>query len=137
VAIEPADIEARSVELFPPERSVGSSPVADQVATQEELRERCNDLLGGAVKVARNLPPRLLVHLNSERLVDVALGSCVTTSLNIEVFLAAAGAVLSWANGFPLPLDTLLATYGTDVTAALREVGTTLELLSGLDPPRR
>ena len=45
--------------------------------------------------------------------------------------------MLSWANGFPLPLDTLLATYGTDVTAALREVGTTLELLSGLDPPRR
>jgi hypothetical protein len=31
----------------------------------------------------------------------------------------------------------LLATYGTDVTTALREVGTTLELLSGFDPSRR
>jgi len=35
-------------------------------------------------------PPRLLVHLNSERLVEVALGSCVTTGLNTQVFLATA-----------------------------------------------
>jgi hypothetical protein len=61
----------------------------------------------------------------------------VTTGFNIEVFLAAAGVVLSWAHGLPLALDTLLATYGTDVTTALREVGTTLELLSGFDPSRR
>jgi hypothetical protein len=31
----------------------------------------------------------------------------------------------------------LLATYGTDVAAALREVRTTLELLSGLDGTSR
>jgi hypothetical protein len=31
----------------------------------------------------------------------------------------------------------LLTTYGTDVAAALREVRSTLELLSGLDPSRR
>jgi hypothetical protein len=61
------------------------------------------------VEIARHLPPRLLVHLNSERLVEVALGSCVTTGLNTEVFLAAAGVVLSWAHVLPLPLDNLLA----------------------------
>jgi hypothetical protein len=75
--------------------------------------------------------------LNSVRLVEVALGSCVTTGLNTEVFLATAGAVLSWAHDLPLSLDTLLATYGTDVVDALSEVRSTLELLSGLDPSRR
>jgi len=74
--------------------------------------------------------------LNSEQLVEVALGSCVTTGLNTVVFLAAAGAVLSWAYGLPLPLDNLLATYGTDVVAALSEVRSTLDLLSDLDPSR-
>ena len=137
VAVEPGDIEARSVELFPLERPTAPRPFADQAATREELLDRCNDLLGGAVEIARHLPPRLLVHLNSERLVEVALGSCITTGLNSEVFLATAGAVLSWAHDLPLSLDTLLATYGTDVAAALREVRSTLELLSGLDPPRR
>jgi site-specific recombinase XerD len=137
VAVEPGDIEARSVELLPLEHPIAPCPFADQAATREEPRDCCNDLLGGAVKVARSLPPRLLVHLNSERLVEVALGSCVTTGFNIEVFLAAAGVVLSWAHGLSLALDTLLATYGTDVTTALREVGTTLELLSGFDPSRR
>jgi site-specific recombinase XerD len=136
VAIEP-HTEERSVELVPLERPIAPHPLADQVATREELLDRCNDLLGGGVEIARHLSPRLLVHLNSERLVEVALGSCVTTGLNIEVFLAAAGVVLSWAHGLPLSLDTLLATYGTDVAAALREVRTTLELLSGLDPSRR
>jgi hypothetical protein len=137
VTIEPGDIEARSVELFPMERPTAPRPFTDQAATREELLDRCNDLLGGAVEVARSLPPRLLVHLNSERLVELALGSCVTTGLNTEVFLATAGAVLSWAHGLPLPLGPLLATYGTDVTTALGEVDTTLELLSGLDPSRR
>jgi hypothetical protein len=108
----------------------------DQVATQTNLRDRADEQLGEAVEIARSLPPRLLVHLNSERLVEVALGSCVTTGLNIEVFLAAAGVVLSWAHGLPLPLGPLLATYGTDVTTALGEVGTTLQLLSDLDPSR-
>lgn len=136
VAVEPGDIEARSVELFP-QRPIAPRPFADQAATREELLNRCNDLLGEGVEIARHLPPRLLVHLNSERLVEVALGSCVTTGLDIEVFLAAAGAVLSWANGLPLPLTPLLATYGSDVLTALNEVGTTLELLSGLDPPRQ
>ena len=89
------------------------------------------------MEVARSLPPRLLGRLNSERLVEVALGSCVTTGFNTEVFLAAAGAVLSWAHGLPLSLAPLLATYGTDVVPALSEVRTTLELLSGLDHPRR
>jgi site-specific recombinase XerD len=137
VAVEPGDIEARSVELFPLERPIAPRPFADQVATREELLNRCNDLLGEGVEIARHLPPRLLVHLNSERLVEVALGSCVTTGLNTEVFLAAAGAVLSWANGLPLPLAPLLATYGSDVTTALREVCNTLELLGGLDLPRQ
>jgi hypothetical protein len=136
VTIEPGDTEDRSVELVPLERPIASRPFADQAATREELLDRCNDLLGGGVEIARHLPPRLLVHLNSERLVEVALGSCVTTGFNIEVFLAAAGVVLSWAHGLPLPLGPLLATYGTDVTTALGEVGTTLELLSGLDPSR-
>jgi site-specific recombinase XerD len=136
VVIEPGDTEDRSVELLPLDRPVAPRPFADQVATREKLRGRCNDLLGGAVKVARNLPPRLLVHLNSEQLVEVALGSCVTTGLNTVVFLAAAGAVLSWAYGLPLPLDNLLATYGTDVVAALSEVRSTLDLLSDLDPSR-
>jgi hypothetical protein len=137
VAVEPGDIEARSVELFPLERPTAPRPFADQAATREEVLDRCNDLLGGGVEIARHLPPRLLVRLNSERLVEVALGSCVTTGFNIEVFLAAAGVVLSWAHGLALPLAPLLATYGTDVAAALREVRSTLELLSGLDPPRR
>ena len=135
VAIEP-HTEERSVELVPLERPIAPHPLADQAATREELLDRCNDLLGGGVEIARSLPPRLLVHLNSERLVEVALGSCVTTGLNIEVFLAAAGVVLSWAHGLPLPLGPLLATYGTDVTTALGEVGTTLQLLSDLDPSR-
>jgi hypothetical protein len=137
VAIEPRDTEVHSVELFPLERPIAPQPFADQAATREELLDRCNDLLGGAVEIARHLPPRLLVHLNSERLVEVALGSCITTGLNSEVFLATAGAVLSWAHDLPLSLDTLLATYGTDVGYALREVHSTLELLSGLDQPRR
>jgi len=144
VAIEPGDTEDHSVELSPPEYPAPTQPFVsghlvpgDQVATLEEALDRCNDLLGGAVEIARLLPPRLLVRLNSERLVEVALGSCVTTGFNTDVFLAAAAAVLSWAHGLPLPLDTLLAIYGTDVTTALSEVGTTLELLSGLDPSRR
>lgn len=137
VAIEPRDAEENCVELVPLERPIAPRPFADQAATREELLDRCNDLLGGGVEVARSLPPRLLVRLNSERLVEVALGSCVTTGFNIEVFLAAAGVVLSWAHGLPLPLGPLLATYGTDVAAALREVRSTLELLSGLDQPRR
>jgi site-specific recombinase XerD len=109
VAVEPGDIEARSVELVPLERPIAPHPLADRAATREEVLDRCNDLLGGAVEVARSLPPRLLVRLNSERLVEVALGSCVTTGFNIEVFLAAAGVVLSWAHGLPLPLGPLWA----------------------------
>jgi hypothetical protein len=143
-AVEPGDTEARSVEVVSPEYPAPTQPLAsghlvqgDQVATQTNLRDRADEQLGEAVEIARSLPPRLLVHLNSERLVEVALGSCVTTGLNTEVFLAAAGVVLSWAHGLALPLAPLLATYGTDVVAALSEVRTTLELLSGLDPSRR
>jgi integrase/recombinase XerD len=101
---------------------------------REDLRGATEDILADAVGIARHLPPQLLVHLNSERLVEVALGSLITTGLNTEVFLAAAGAVLSWAHGLPLSLDPLLATYGTDVADALLQVRSTLELLSGLDP---
>ncbi|MHB1527011.1 MAG: tyrosine-type recombinase/integrase [Candidatus Dormibacteria bacterium] len=101
---------------------------------REDLRGATEDILADAVGIARHLPPQLLVHLNSERLVEVALGSLITTGLNTEVFLAAAGAVLSWAHGLPLPLNPLLATYGTDVADALLQVRRTLELLSGLDP---
>ena len=108
---------------------------ADQLPIDENLGNRCHELLGKAVNVARRLPPRLLVHLNSERLIEAALGSCITTGLNTDVSLAAAGAVLSWAHDLPLPLDALLATYGPHVAAALTEVRTTLGLLSGLDPP--
>ncbi len=57
--------------------------------------------------------------------------------LSTEAFLATAGVLLSWAHGLPVPVDNLLATYGTDGVHALRQVGTTLELLSRLDPPRR
>ena len=144
VAIEPGDTEDRSVELSPLEHPAPTQPLVsghlvqgDQVATHTNLQDRADEQLVEAVEVARSLPPRLLVHLNSERLVEVALGSCVTTGLNTEVFLAAAGAVLSWAHGLPVPVNTLLATYGTDVAAALREVRTTLELLSGLDGTSR
>lgn len=56
-----------------------------------------------AVEIARHLPRRLLVHLKSWRLVEVALNSCITTGLNTEVFRAAAGAALSWAHGLPSP----------------------------------
>ncbi len=143
VAIEP-HTEEHSVEILPLERPAPPPPLAaghlvqgDQVATHRNLQDRTGEQLGEAVEIARLLPPRLLVHLNSERLVEVALGSCITTGLNTEVFLAAAGAVLSWTHDLPLPLGPLLATYGTDVTTALGEVGTTLELLSGLDPPRQ
>jgi hypothetical protein len=141
--IEP-HTEEHSVEILPLERPASPQSLAaghlvqgDQVATHTNLQDRADEQLVEAVEIARHLPPRLLVRLNSERLVEVALGSCVTTGFNIEVFLATAAAVLSWAHGLPLPLDTLLATYGTDVTTALSEVGTTLELLSGLDPSRR
>jgi hypothetical protein len=65
----------------------------------------------------------------------LTVGSLITTGLNVEVFLAAAGAVLSWAQDLPLPLDRLLATYGSDVLDALLQVRSTLELLSGLAPP--
>ena len=44
--------------------------------------------------------------------------------------------MLSWAQDLPLPLDPLLATYGSDVLDALLQVRSTLELLSGLDPTR-
>jgi hypothetical protein len=143
VAIEP-HTEEHSVELVPLERPAPPQPLAsghlvqgDQVATHTNLQDRADEQLVEAVEVARSLPPRLLVHLNSERLVEVALGSCVTTGLNTEVFLAAAGAVLSWAHGLPVSLGSLLATYGTDVVPALSEVRSTLELLSGLDPSHR
>jgi len=39
-------------------------------------------------------------------------------------------------HGLPLPLDNLLATYGSDAVPALSEVRITVELLSGLDPSR-
>jgi hypothetical protein len=90
-----------------------------------------------AVEIARHLPRRLLVHLKSWRLVEVALNSCITTGLNTEVFRAAAGAALSWAHGLPVSIDTLLATYRTDVAAALTEVRSTPELLSDPEPSRR
>ncbi|MGO9150648.1 MAG: tyrosine-type recombinase/integrase [Acidimicrobiales bacterium] len=144
VAIEPGDTEDHSVELLPPEHRAPTQPLVsghlvqgDPVATQTNLQDRADEQLGEAVEIARLLPKRLLVRLNSERLVEVALGSCVTTGLNTDVFLAAAGAVLSWAHGLPLPLAPLLATHGTDVVPALSEVRTTLELLSDLDPSRR
>jgi integrase/recombinase XerC len=144
VTIEPGDTEDRSVELLPLDRPAPPQPLAaghlvqdDQVATHRNLQDRTGEQLGEAVEIARLLPPRLLVHLNSERLVEVALGSCVTTGLNTEVFLATAGAVLSWAHDLPLPLAPLLAAYGTNVGYALAEVRSTLELLSGLDQPRR
>jgi hypothetical protein len=99
----------------------------------EDLRRGGAAILGDAVEIARQLPPQLLVHLSSQRLVEVALGSLITTGLTTEVFLAAAGAVLSWANDPPLPLGPLLATYGTDVLDVLLQVRSTLKLLSGLE----
>jgi hypothetical protein len=144
VRIEVRDAEDCSVELSPPEHPVPTQPLVsghlvqgNQVATHRNLQDRADEQLDKAVEIARLLPPRLLVRLNSERLIEVALGSCLTTGLNTEVFLAAAGAVLSWAHGLPLPLAPLLATYGTDVVPALSEVHTTLQLLSGLDGTSR
>jgi integrase/recombinase XerC len=138
---EPLDDKGRSVELVPLQPPAPPLPVndrsgirADRLPIDENLGNRCHELLGEAVNVARRLPPRLLLHLNSERLIEAALGSCITTGLNTDVSLAAAGAVLNWAHDLPLPLDALLATYGPHVAAALTEVRTTLELLSGLDP---
>ena len=118
----------------PQSLTAGRLVQGDQVATHRNLQDRTGEQLGEAVEIARHLPPRLLVHLNSERLVEVALGSCVTTGLNSEVFLAAAGVVLSWAHDLSLPLAPLLAAYGTKVGYALAEVRSTLELLGGLDP---
>jgi hypothetical protein len=138
---EPLHAEDRPKELIPLEhplplpRSGSPSVRAEEVATDQKLEHQCQELLSEAVNVARRLPPRLLVHLNSERLIETALGSCISTGLNTDVSLAAAGAVLSWAHDLPLPLDPLLATYGPHVAAALTEVRTTLELLSGLNPP--
>jgi hypothetical protein len=135
--------EEHHVELLPVERPASPQRLAaghlvqdDQVAAHRNLQNRTGEQLLEAVEVARRLPPRLLVHLNSERLVGVALGSCITTRLNTEVFLATAGVVLSWAHGLPLPLDNLLATYGTNVSHALEQARSTLELLSRLDSSR-
>jgi hypothetical protein len=108
---------------------------ADRLPIDENVGNRCHELLGEAVDVARRPPPRLLVHLNSERMVEVALGSCITTGLNTETFLAASGVVLSWAHDLPVTLDPLLTTHGTSTAVALTEVRTTLELLRGIDPP--
>jgi integrase/recombinase XerC len=147
VAVVPFPVEEPPVGLVPYEHPAPPGPLLARDFSQpshvtaregehsrDNLQGTAEQLLADAVEIARHLPPRLLVHLSSERLVEVALGSLITTGLNTEVFLAAAGAVLSWAHGLPLPLDPLLATYGTDVADALLQVRSTLELLSGLDP---
>ena len=141
VAVKPRDSEERSLELLPLARPAASLPQLTRHlmsgTAHTNSQDRCGELLAEAVGAARNLPPTLLVHLNSERLVEFALGSCITTGLTTEVFLATAGAVLSWAHDLPLPLDTLLATYGPDVVTTLSDVRSTLELLSTLDPSCR
>ena len=102
----------------------------------EDLRGPAQDILEDAVEVARHLPPQLLVHLNAERVVEVALSSLIATGLNTEPLLAAAAAVLSWAHGLNVPLDPLLDTYGTEVAVELLKVRATLELLRDLAPTR-
>jgi integrase/recombinase XerC len=137
VGLVPYEHPAPSEPVFAADFSQGAPVGRPQGGPhREDLRGAAEDILADAVEIARHLPPRLLVHLSSERLVEVALGSLITTGLNVEVFLAAAGAVLSWAQDLPLPLDPLLATYGSDVLDALLQVRSTLELLSGLDPTR-
>ncbi|MHB1502142.1 MAG: tyrosine-type recombinase/integrase [Candidatus Dormibacteria bacterium] len=100
----------------------------------EDPQGRAESILTGAVEAARQLPPRLAVHLNPERLLEVALGSLITNGQTTAVYLAAAGAVLSWAHDLPLPLGPLLTTYGPGATQALLQVSQTLELLGALDP---
>ncbi len=143
VTSEP-DPEDHHVGLLPVERPASPPSLAagrlvpdDHVATHRNLQDRADEQLFEAVEVARRLPQRLLVHLNSERLIEVALSSWITIGLSTEVFLATAGVLLSWAHGLPVPVDNLLAAYGTNVVPSLTEVGTTLELLSRPDPPRR
>ena len=139
---DPLHAEGRSNEVVPVEhpyplpRSERLSVRVGGGATDQGLERQCYELLSEAVNIARRLPPRLIVHLSSPRMVEVALGSCITTGLNTEIFLAAAGVVLSWARDLPVALDPLFTTHGTNTAAALTEVRTTLELLSGLDPPR-
>ncbi|MHB8313397.1 MAG: hypothetical protein ACYDD0_08880 [Candidatus Dormibacteria bacterium] len=100
----------------------------------EDLQTQAKSILAAAANVARQLPPQLRVHLNPERLLEVALGSVITTDLTTEVCLAAAGAVLSWAHDLPVPLDPLLNTYGQAAAEALLQVRSALELLGALDP---
>ncbi len=102
----------------------------------EDLQGPAESILIGAVEAARRLPPRLVVHLNPERLLEVALGSLITTGLSTDVFLAAAGAVLSWTHDLPVPIGPLLTTYGRGAAEALFQVRSTLELLGSLDPTR-
>ncbi|MHB8325616.1 MAG: hypothetical protein ACYDHB_14555 [Candidatus Dormibacteria bacterium] len=47
----------------------------------EDLQTQVKSILAAAANVARQLPPPLRVHLNPERLLDVALGSVITTDL--------------------------------------------------------
>ena len=101
---------------------------------QEDIRASAQATLADAVEIARRLPPQLLVHLNPERVVEVALSSLISGGLDTEPLLAAAAAVLSWAHGLRVPLDPLLATYGRDAALELLKVQRTLELLRGLDP---
>lgn len=102
----------------------------------EDLQTSAKSILAAAAEVARQLPTQLLVHLNPERLLEVALGSLITTEPTIDVYLAAAGAVLSWAHDLPVPLDPLLTTYGPAAAEALLQVRSALELLGALDPSR-
>lgn len=101
---------------------------------QEDIRASAQVTLADAVEIARRLPPQLLVHLNPERVVEVALSSLIAGGLDTEPLLAAAAAVLSLAHGLRVPLDPLLATYGRDAAVELLKVQRTLELLRGLDP---
>jgi len=102
----------------------------------EDLQTSAKSILAAATGVARQLPTQLLVHFNPERLLEVALGSLITTDPTIDVYLAAAGAVLSWAHDLPVPLDPLLTTYGPAAAEALLQVRSALELLGALDPSR-
>ena len=101
----------------------------------EDLEVWAENLLASAVEAARRVPPQLLADLNPERLLEVALGSLITTGPMTGVFLAAAGAVFSWTHDYPVPLRPLLTAHGPTAGQGLLEVASTLELLAALRAP--
>jgi hypothetical protein len=111
------------------------SPQLDTFPPDRDLKDRCHYLLGESIKIARMLPAHLLNRLTPERLLEAALGTCSTTSPDIELTIATAAAVLSWTHDLPIPVDPLLTAYGIHAEMALTNLLSTLELLRDFQAP--